>query len=103
MTRIPLFAIVSAALFATGACSEKTDQQAQDAANSAGRDIEAAADRAGNAIDRAANSISATADRTGDNIEGAADRAGNEMENGAQKAKAKTGAALERAGKHLQD
>lgn len=93
-------ALLSAAAFTATvtACSEKTDKQAQEAANAARSDFKAAADRAGTAAARATDELSAAATRIGHRIDKAADRAGDTIDNSAAEAKNATGAALERAG-----
>ena len=96
-------AILSAAAFAAivSACSQKTDQHAQETANSVSWDLNAAAQRAGSAADKATGQLSSAATRIGDHVDNAVNSAGAAIDNGTEKARKDTGAALQRAGKDI--
>jgi len=85
-----------AASIGLAACSEKTQQEAGQAADSAGNDIEATVGEASADVeagaDAAGNSIDSALDSTGAAIEGAADGAANTV-----------GSAMENAGEDLQN
>ena len=92
------------------ACSDNAQQETGEAADAIGDDFERAGDEAAQETREATQEAGAAADRLGDDIEqgareagAAADRVGDDIEEGADAAADRTGAAMEEAGRDLQD
>ncbi len=102
MRKTILIAAGVAAGLGLSACSEKTQEQAGQAAQSAGDDISTAADRAGDKIQSGAASAGQAIENAGRDVGAAAGRADDKIAEGARDAKRKTGEELEKAGQDIQ-
>ena len=95
MRKSAIFMACAAAGLVLAACSQQTQDKAEQTAESVGADVGGAAAEATQAIDDAARSVDEAVDKTGDAVNEAADKAstaasriGDKVEEGADKARA---------------
>lgn len=102
MHKTVLIAAALAAGVGLTACSEKTQDEMGQAAESAGNDISTATDHAGAKIEEGTASAGQAIENAGRDIGAAADHADDKIAEGAKNAKRETGEELEKAGKDIQ-
>ena len=103
MRKILITSLGAIAVMGLSACSEKAQDQVEQAGDAVGNDIERGIINADDMAAAGADKMGAAVDNAGHEIGAAADEAGAKIEAGAADAKHDIGSSVEKAGKDIKD